>query len=245
MFKKLKYALLVLLLAFSGLYAENYEQKITKSFQLPAKGTLELANINGEIEVTTSGGASVDIKAIKKSDHKGEIENVEVLFEQSGDTLRVKVKYNKRNARAKVDFIVSIPERLARAEFKSINGKLDCSGKFADLTLKTVNGKIDFSGEFRAGAFKTVNGSIELSQEPLLSGDLEAETVNGAIDIELNRKSAFWVEGRTINGSIDNEFGIRVEKHLVGSSFSGKVNEGGKYKVNVETVNGSIDISKI
>jgi len=245
MVKKLKYALLVLLLAFSGLYAENYEQKIVKTFQLPATGTLELANINGEIKVTAGGGASVDIKAIKKSDHKGEIENVEVLFEQSGDVLKVKVKYNKRNARAKVDFYVAIPEKLARAEFKSVNGRINCSGKFADLTLKTVNGKIDFSGEFRMGTFKTVNGSIELSQEPLLSGDLEAETVNGAIDIELNRKSAFWVEGRTINGSIDNEFGIRVEKHLVGSSFSGKVNEGGKNKVNVETVNGSIDISKI
>jgi DUF4097 and DUF4098 domain-containing protein YvlB len=245
MVKKIKYLALILLLVFSGLYAENYEQKIAKSFQLPTTGTLELANINGEIQVTTRGGSAVDIKAIKKSDHKGEIENVEVVFEQDGDSLRVKVKYNKRNAKAKVDFIVSVPEKLARVEFKSVNGKLDCSGKYADLTLKTVNGKIDFSGEFRAGTFKTVNGSIELSQEPLLSGDLEAETVNGAIDIELNRKSAFWVEGRTINGSIDNEFGVRVEKHLVGSSFSGKVNDGGKYKVNVETVNGSIDISKI
>lgn len=245
MLKKLKYLALMLLLAFSMLSAENYEQKITKSFQLPATGTLELANINGEIQVTTKGGSSIDIKAIKKSDHKGEIENVEVLFEQDGDILRVKVKYNKRNARAKVDFTVSIPEKLARAEFKSVNGKLDCSGKFADLTLKTVNGKVDFSGEFRTGTFKTVNGSIDLSQEPLLSGDLEVETVNGAIEIELNRKSAFWVEGRTINGSIDNEFGIKVDKHLVGSSLSGKVNEGGKYKVNVETVNGSIDISKI
>ena len=244
MLKKLKYLALILLLAFSGLLAESYEQKISKSFNLPITGTIELANINGQIEVATKGGSTIDIKAIKKSDYKGEIENVELVFEQSGDMLRVKVKYNKRNVKAKVDFTVAIPERLARAEFKSVNGKLDCSGKFADLTLKTVNGKIDFSGEFRAGTFKTVNGSIELSQEPLLSGDLDAETVNGAIDIELNRKSAFRVEGRTINGSIDNEFGIKVEKHLVGSSLSGIVSAGG-HKVNVKTVNGSIDISKI
>ncbi|MDD8011891.1 MAG: DUF4097 family beta strand repeat-containing protein [Acidobacteriota bacterium] len=245
MVKKLNYALLVLLLAFTGLFAENHEQKINKSFKLPAGGSMELANINGTIDITSSGGETVEIKAIKKSDHKGEIENVEVVFDQTGDALRVKVKYNKRNAKAKVDFVVSLPEKLARAEFKSVNGTLDCSGKFSDLKLKTVNGRIDFDGEFRAGSFKTVNGAIALSQEPLLSGDLDVETVNGAITIELNRKSAFWVEGRTINGSIDNEFGIKVEKHLVGSSFSGKVNDGGKYKVNVETVNGSIDISKI
>lgn len=244
MVKKLKYALLVLLLAFSGLYAENYEQKISKSFNLPANGSIELENINGAIEIRAKDGASVDIKAVKKSDHKGEIEKVEVIFEQDNGKLRVKTKYNDRHARAKVDFTVSIPEKLARAVFKSVNGKLDGAGKFADLTLKTVNGKIDFAGEFRSGRFATVNGSIELSQEPLLSGDLEVETVNGAIDIELNRKSSFAIEGRTINGSIDNEFGVRVEKHLVGSSFEGKVNGGG-HRVKLETVNGTIELSKI
>lgn len=229
---------------FSFLSAEEYEHKINRSFKLPAGGSIDLANINGVIDITSTGGETVEIKAIKKSDHKGEIENVEVVFDQTGDTLRVKVKYNKRNAKAKVDFTVSVPENLARAGFNSVNGRLDCSGKFSDLKLKTVNGRIDFDGEFRSASFKSVNGAIELSQEPVLNGNLEAATVNGSIDIELNRKSAFEVDGQTINGSIDNEFGIKVEKHLVGSSFRGSVNGGGR-KVKVETVNGSIDISKI
>jgi len=244
MIKKLKYLLLALLLAFSGLYSANYEQKINKTFTLPESGSIELANINGEIKISTSKGDSVDIRAVKKSDYKGEIEHVDVIFDRFGDLLKVKVKYNKRNARAKVEFTVTIPEKLARAEFKSVNGRIDCSGKFAELALKTVNGKVGFAGEFVSATFKTVNGAIEVSQEPLLGGDLAAETVNGAIEIELNRKSAFALEGRTINGSIRNDFGVKVEKHLVGSSIDGSVNSG-KNKVKVETVNGSIEISKI
>ena len=226
MLKKVKYVLLILLLAFTGLNAADYTQKIDRSFELAAGGSIELANINGEIVITTTGGTAVGIKAVKSSDDKGEIENVDVVFEPGKDTLKVYVKYNKRNARAKVDFTVSVPEKLARAQFKS------------------VNGKIDFSGGFRNADLATVNGTIEISQEPLLSGDLKAETVNGAIDIELNRKSAFDLDGETINGAIGNDFGLEVERHLVGKSMSGKVNGGG-YKVNVETVNGSIDISKI
>ncbi len=244
MIKKLKYLLLALLLAFSGLYSANYEQKINKSFTLPANGALELSNINGEINISTSKGDSVDIRAIKKSDYKGEIENVDVIFDLSGDKLQVKVKHLQPNTRAKVEFTVSIPEKLAAAYFKSVNGRIDCKGKFAELKLKTVNGKVGFAGEFVSASFKTVNGAIEVSQEPLLNGDLVAETVNGAIEIELNRKSAFSVEGRTINGSIRNDFGVRIEKHLVGSSMSGDVNDG-KHKVRVETVNGSIEIKKI
>ena len=242
--QKIKYVFFIMLLIVSFLAAEEYEQKTARSFTLTAGGAIELANINGEIEVTTTTGAAVDIKAVKKSDYKGEIENVEVIFETGKDTLKVYIKYNKHNAKAKVDFTVSIPEKLARAEFKSVNGKIDCSGKFAALILKTVNGKIDFQGQFRAGSFKTVNGAIEISQEPLLDGDLYAATVNGTIDIELNRKSAFEVEGQTVNGSIDSDFDLQVSRHLVGSSFSGTVNGGG-HKVKLETVNGSIEISKI
>ena len=244
MIKKLKYLLLALLLAFSGLYSANYEQKINKSFTLPATGTLELANINGEIDISTSKGGSVEIKAVKKSDHKGEIENVDIIFDLSGDKLKVKVKHKERNTRAKVEFTVSVPEKLAAAYFKSVNGQVDCSGKFVKLGLKTVNGRVEFQGEFLSASFKTVNGAIDVSQEPLLNGDLEAETVNGAIEIELNRKSAFTVEGRTVNGSIRNDFGVKVDRHLVGSSMDGRVNDG-KHKVQVQTVNGSIEISKI
>jgi DUF4097 and DUF4098 domain-containing protein YvlB len=245
MLKKAMYLMLILFFALSGLYAENYEQKIDRSFQLAAGGAIELANINGEIEINATGSQDVRIKAVKKSDRKGEIEQVEVVFEPGKDLLKVYVKYPKKsNIRAKVDFTVSVPEKLARAQFKSVNGRVDCSGKFADLTLKTVNGKIEFVGEFRNAKLATVNGAIDISQEPLLSGDLKVETVNGAIDIELNRKSAFEVECRTVNGGIDNEFGLEVSRHLVGRSLSGKVNNGG-FKVNLETVNGSIDISKI
>jgi len=243
MIQKAKYVLFIMLLMAAFLSAEEYEQKIARRFELGPAGSIELSSINGEIVVSSSGTA-VDIKAVKRSDHKGEIEDVEVLFEQNGDRLLVKTKHHKRNSRVKVDFTVTIPENLAKAAFNSVNGRIDCSGKFADLTLKTVNGKVDFQGQFRAGVFETVNGPIEIVQEPLLGGNLEANTVNGSIDIELNRDSAFEVEGSTVNGRIDSDFDLRISRRFIGKSMSGKVNGGG-FRVEVETVNGSIDISKI
>jgi len=242
--QKVKYVFFIILLMVSFLAAEEYQQKSARSFTLSAAGTIELANINGEIEIKTTSGQTVNIKVVKKSDHKGEIANIEIIFETGKDTLKVYTKYNKKNTKAKVDFTVSIPEKLAKAVFKSVNGQIDCSGQFTDLLLKTVNGKIDFQGEFQAGTFKTVNGTIEIVQEQLLSGDLRVSTVNGTIDIELNRKSAFEVEGQTVNGSINNDFGLQVSRHFIGSSFSGKVNGGG-HKVKLETVNGRIKLSKI
>jgi DUF4097 and DUF4098 domain-containing protein YvlB len=244
MMQKVKFGLFIMLFMFSLLAAENFEQKIDRRFDLNPAGSIELANVNGKIEISTAGGASVAIKAVKKSDYKGEIEAVEIIFETGKDTLKVYTKFNKKNTRAKVDFTVVIPEKLSRAIFTSVNGELSCSGKFQDLNLKTVNGLIKFTGDFASTHLSTVNGAVEFSQEALLNGDLGVETVNGAIDIELNRKSAFTVEGRAVNGGIDCEFPVQVQRHFIGSSLKGQVNGGG-HKLTLETVNGRIKISKI
>jgi DUF4097 and DUF4098 domain-containing protein YvlB len=242
--QKVKYVLFMMLLMFSLLAAEEFELKINRSFTLNPEGSIDLANINGEIVITTGTGTAIDIKAVKKSDHKGEIENVEIIFETGKDFLKVYTKYNQKNTRAKVDFTVSIPEKLRRAAFKSINGALDCQGKFVDLNLKSVNGRIKLAGDFASATVSAINGSVKVSREALLNGDLNVETVNGGIDIELNSKSAFTVEGQTVNGGISCDFPVAVQRQFVGSSLNGQVNGGG-HKLKVETVNGRISISKI
>ena len=244
MVQKVKFGLFILLFMFSLLSAADFEQKINRSFTLTPAGSIELGNINGSIVITTGGGATVDIKAVKRSDYKGEIENVEVIFEAGKDSLKVYTKFSKKNTRAKVDFTVVIPERIAKAVFKSVNGALYCSGKLLDLTLKTVNGRIKFSGDFASAALNSVNGGVDISQEAQLNGDLNVGTVNGGVSIELNRKSAFSVKARSVNGGIRCDFPVTIERHFVGSSLKGEVNGGG-HKLTLETVNGGIRISKI
>lgn len=242
--QKIKYAFFILLLMFSLLTAEDYEQKISRSFNVASAGSIELANINGEIKITTRSAGAVEVLAVKKSDKKGEIETVDVIFEFENNNLRIKTKYNKKSTPAKVDFTVVIPEKLSQAVFKSVNGALGCSGKYQDLKLKSVNGKIKFAGDFVSATLSAVNGAVDVSQETQLQGDLSVETVNGAIDIEINRKSAFSLEGSTVNGGIDCEFPVSVQRHFIGSSLKGQVNGGG-HKITLETVNGKINLSKI
>ena len=244
MMKKATIGLFLLLFMFSLLAAEDFEQKLNRRFDLSAGGRVELGNINGEISVRTGSAAEVTVLAVKKSDVKGEIETVEVIFENGANGLKIYTKYNKKNTRAKVDFTVVVPERLATAVFNSVNGKVDCTGKYAELTIKSVNGRIRFNGEFASAQLSTVNGTMDISQEAQLKGDLSAETVNGSIEIELGRKSAFSVEGSTVNGGISCDFPVTIERHFIGSSLKGQVNGGGP-KVTLETVNGRIEISKI
>jgi hypothetical protein len=244
MVQKVKFGLLIVLCLASLLTAADFEQKISRRFELTAAGSVDLSNINGRIEISTRPGGAVEVLAVKSSDRKGEIESVDVIFDHQNDILRIHTKYNKKNTRAKVDFTVVIPEKLARTSFRSINGQVNCSGIYAELLLKSVNGRIKFDGEFARATLSAVNGAVDVSQEAELHGDLSVETVNGGIAVEIHRKSAFSIEGSTVNGGIVSEFPVKVERHLVGSSIHGVVNGGGR-KLTLETVNGRISVSKI
>jgi DUF4097 and DUF4098 domain-containing protein YvlB len=244
MAQKVKFGLLIVLCLASLATAADFEQKISRRFDLTAAGSVDLSNINGRIDISTRPGGSVEVLAVKSSDKKGEIETVDVIFEHQNDNLRIHTKYNKKNTRAKVDFTVVVPEKLSRSSFRSINGAVKCSGTHAELLLKSVNGRIAFDGDFTKATISAVNGAVEVSQEAELHGDLSVETVNGGIVVEIHRKSAFSVEGSTVNGGIVSEFPVTVERHLVGSSIHGSVNGGGR-RLTLETVNGRIRISKI
>ena len=243
---KIKLFIVVFILFVSFVVAYEYEEKIEKTFELNKDGIFKLSNINGIIEVSTHKKNVAYIKAIKSVDRKSDFDEIEVKFDADEDRLKVHVRNKKKWGRIKfkVDFYVKLPENLASATMKSVNGKVESRGSFGDIISKTVNGKIEFEGDFTEGSFKSVNGNVYVYLEDALKGDVSLRTVNGTLNLELDRKSSFDVEGSTVNGSIRSDFDLYIKRGFVGSRVKGSVNDG-KYKVYLSSVNGSIKLQKI
>ena len=240
---KIKLIFLILIVFVSFVFGYEYEEKIEKSFQLNKGAIFKLSNINGIIEVTTHSKDVAYIKAIKS---EADLEDIEIKFDADEDRLKIHVHNRRKWGKIKfrVDFYVKLPENLAAAGLKSINGKVETKGKFNELTSKTVNGKIEFEGEFKEGTFKSVNGNVNVYLDDHLEGDVSLKTVNGTVNLELDRKSSFNVEGSTVNGSIRTDFDLSKKRGFVGCRIWGSVNDG-KYRVVLSSVNGSIKLRKI
>jgi DUF4097 and DUF4098 domain-containing protein YvlB len=73
---------------------------------------------------------------------------------------------------------------------------------------------------------------------------VSADAVNGKIVLVLPADASARVEAETVNGSIDaDDFGLEPEKGFVGRDLSGEIG-GGDARISLDTVNGSINISK-
>ncbi|MDH3941573.1 MAG: DUF4097 domain-containing protein, partial [Xanthomonadales bacterium] len=73
---------------------------------------------------------------------------------------------------------------------------------------------------------------------------VNAEAVNGKITLLVPANTSARVNAETVNGSINAEdFGLKPEKGFVGRDLSGDIG-GGDARISLDTVNGSIKISK-
>ncbi len=243
---KIKGLIVILLLFVSLVHGYKYEEKVEKSFTLTTGALFQLSNINGIVEAETYKGDTVLIKAIKMTDKEGDLEKVEILFDYQKDRLKVKVHKDKKWRRLsfKVEFYLKIPARLRHVSLVSVNGKVKTRGDFKQLNLKTTNGRIEFKWKFAEGSFRSINGRIEVFQQEALKGDTSLKTINGSLRLHLNKDSNFRVDGTTVNGSIRSDFDVTIKRRFVGSKMRG-TNNGGKHRLYLKSVNGSIRLMKI
>lgn len=240
--KKILLAIVILFFAFfSFVHGYKYEETINKSFKISADGSFSLKNINGEVKVLTYDGDEIKVRAEKGSNDKTYFEELKIVFEKSGNKLKIYTERKRKNCRVTIDYLVKIPERFGSTIISVVNGKIVADGNLKDIKLKTVNGKIVYSGNFKKGEISSVNGSVHVFTEDKVSGDISVTTVNGSVSIELNKDSDIEVKAGTVNGSIKSDFNLKKTKGFIGSKATGSVNKG-DYYIKLKTVNGSIKI---
>jgi len=221
-----------------------YEETQSRNFKLTATGTFDLANINGDIILSTHREEIVAIEATKRADSKAEADAVEIVFTHEPGHLKVSIKRHCKRCNVRVNFRIRIPEKLGSTSLGSVNGRIDAQGGFAKLKARSVNGRLNFRGYTSEGSFSAVNGKIMVSLKERLTGDISLESVNGSIQLEIPDGSSFSFRGSTLNGSVRSDFPVKIKRGIIGQKVTGSVN-GDTFDVKIKTVNGSIRLLKI
>ncbi len=231
------------------------------SGELAAGTTLEVRGMNGDVQARPSSGRTVEVVAVKRGDDDDPTAvDIEVIEGTAG--IEVCAVYpGKRGTRNStcdhgdddhddwedndvvVDFTISVPSGVA-FEGSTVNGGIDVSGLTSDVSVATVNGGIDVTSSGTVEA-KTVNGSINASTGAASwNGTLEFKTVNGSIHLSLPAGAAAAVSAQTLNGDFSSDFPLTVEAGEWGpKKVSGSIGSGGG-RLELETVNGEIEIRK-
>lgn len=257
------YVLLLSLFTVHNAFASTLEETFKKRVDAGDIHTLEVANVNGKVEVTGWSGDEIEIVAYKRVRASG-LERAQRMM----DALKVDVAVEDHNLRVEtrlprkrrghsggffswlfgggssnssVNYEIKVPKKLD-LDIHSTNGSLlisDCDG---EMLLSTTNGKV--RAEDVAGAVKarSTNGSITITMRRVTEdAEMSFKTTNGSIKVYLPYKTDADLKALTTNGRIRCELPLREMYEKSKRRLEGEINDGGPL-IYLKTTNGSISI---
>lgn len=220
--------------------------------RLAAEKVLEIRNINGAIDATGTSGDQIEVNAVKSGPDR---DQVRVEVKEFADGVVICAVYpgnscdpeggfhsHTRNVHAKVEFTVRVPENL-RFTARNVNGKVEAKGLGRYVDASSVNGSVEVATASWAKV-SSVNGTVRVRMGRAdWPGSLKISTVNGSVYLELPASLSADVHFRTVNGHFDSDFPLTVQGRFGRRSVDGRIGNGGR-ELDVDTVNGSVDLRK-
>jgi DUF4097 and DUF4098 domain-containing protein YvlB len=239
----------VVLLAAGAAAAGEYTEIFDKTYTMDRGGRVSLENVNGDVTIEVWDEAEVRVYAVKSASSPERLEALRIDVDATASGVAIDTRYpnsrdfsdGDRHGHLEVEYTLTVPRFAAVDGVELVNGDLLISGVEGDIDADTVNGTIVVRGAGGEIELETVNGGIELEFGAVVSKDVSLSSVNGPIDVFLSGSAEIRAE--TVNGRIRNDFGIEVKKgKYVGSTMNGSIGGGGP-TIDMETVNGSIQVS--
>jgi hypothetical protein len=231
---------------------ENFQQEVAAD----PKGTVEITNTNGKIDVTGWDKAAVGVKAELGS----EVDHVEVRSSGNHTTVQVLLRHGSSFSWGHGDtrLHVQVPKDseidvsgvsadlvttgvLGSQRLKSVSGDISAESSGSEFEAKTVSGnlKVRSHGQPARQRLQSVSGDIELKHA---AGELDASAVSGQISAELDPARSF--HARTTSGDITFDGRLTHGADLDAQSVNGDLKvrapaENG-FRYELETLSGDI-----
>lgn len=253
----------VLVLAFTGIVGilftvlgNNFAgytstQTETNHFTVSTASTVVINNDTGNLQVRAGSTASdVTILATKHASFGGNLNDVQVSYNQSSDAKTLTVNVNRSSGinffnSPGVDFEVTVPANTT-LELKTNTGSVDVRGVSGQMSLRSNTGSVSMRDgtltssstlESNTGAI-TFNGSISQT------GSYQFRTNTGSVTVTLPASSVFHVDATTDTGSISSDFpGVSVQHpNFTGAVAHSDVGSSPQATVTLSTNTGSITL---
>ena len=163
-------------------------ERFSRKVKLGRDGRVSIANIAGDIVVTTGSGDDVSIEAVKRTrGDRSELANTEVIVEERAGRVEVRAEGERnRSDRSRrgdnnvsVDFTVTMPAS-AGLDLHSVSGSLKVTGVRGSVRAETVSGNVTTTDTPKLEQAKSVSGDVSMTGAAA-DGDLSAGSVSGSV----------------------------------------------------------------
>lgn len=230
-------------------------ESFSKTYAIAANGTVEISNLNGNVEVVAWDKNEVSLEAEKFSRDTDALKRIEIVVDSSSERLVIKTKHHKDEDHpwwskerwsnyGGVRYKLKIPAALAAFRADVMNSNVTVDGIRSNVKINSMNGRITATGLTGDADLGTLNGAITASFSSVKSGQsIRLDTMNGSCRISVPRDLSATLRASSMNGSVSCELPLTLGKSGR-HSLRGTIGQGGA-TINLHSMNGGLSVRTI
>lgn len=239
---------------FAHDYGPEVTEKFSKTYPLSASGTVDIANMNGSVQVEAWDKNEVSLEAEKFSREADGLKRIEIVVDSSNDRLVIKTKHHRNedspwwskdrwSNNGGVRYKLKVPAALAAFRADVMNSNVTIDGVRGDVRIKSMNGRINATGLTGDAELGTMNGAITATFASIKSGQsIRLDTMNGSCQVNVPRDASASLRASSMNGSISCDLPITVEKSSR-HTLRGLIGQGGA-SITLHSMNGGLSLRR-
>jgi hypothetical protein len=174
--------------------------------KLGRDGRFSVANIAGDITVTTTSGDEVSIEAVKRTTgDREELSRVQIVVDERPGRVEVRTEHeqNRRDRErygdhVSVEYTIVMPA-TASLDMHSVSGSLKVTGLRGAVRAETISGDVNAIDSPKLEVAKSVSGNVTLSGVST-DGDLSAGSISGTVSARSLKVHA--LDLNTVSGNV-------------------------------------------
>jgi hypothetical protein len=148
---------------------EEVREEFHQTYSLSPTGRVNLANINGGVQIKVWDRPQLQVDAIKKAYRKERLAEAKIDVTATEENIRIKTEYPDENQNfrnddgrydnpATVEYALTVPRKAVLESIELVNGSLDIDGVEGNVKASTINGKVNARGLLGEAKLSTING---------------------------------------------------------------------------------------
>ena len=224
--------------------------ELNQSYQLAPGAQVEVAGINGPVEISTSDSDTAEVHILITTRDEDALADNQINVRQSGSGLSIRGeshhgwrfwRWLHGGDRVRQSVTLKLP-RAVELTVKGINGRLTAGELDGAVHVSGVNGKVEIERAVGAADVNGVNGTVRLGIARLDDEGLRVGGVNGRVELRFADEVNADLTVRGLNGNVTNELPGATLTHEGHATWHGRIGTGGA-PVSINGVNGSVRLT--
>ncbi|HYE73753.1 MAG TPA: DUF4097 family beta strand repeat-containing protein [Blastocatellia bacterium] len=229
------------------------KDEIQRTYQLNKNAKVEIAGINGLVEIKTADTNQADVRIILSAMRREDIDRSRITVEYNPDGLKIKgdnrsvgnhlygIFSSRGNTRQRV--ILTLPRQVQLAT-RGVNGRVNIGEIDGEVHLDGINGNIKVEQAVGSLNLSGINGNIDAIVANLDTKGIRVNGINGNIELRFKDDVNARIDVSGINGRVHADLpNVQVQGQPNRSNYHAVIGTGGS-AIDVNGVNGNIRLKR-